>query len=248
MGSTDFAKYPSRCHHPHILRTHSKHFSACAGQWHGPEVRLIWALHGKCRRECREFAERTVGVEHGGHKLHDRGFVGVLFRKLQRELEGAWMTNWLCLDSERQDVAWRRLHTDGRKVWDQSQALPPSQGVSSGPKITAFHSMMFSGLGDPFTPCGGSDCSRLKSRMSRCMKVSRKARSRQALNPYSSDQLAAWKKTSQQARRSDSTSPDPAAVVKHYVLHQSHKRYASMILQVSHHNTHCSRKGGADCC
>jgi hypothetical protein len=48
------------------------------------------------------------------------------------------------------------------------EASPPSQGVSSGPNITAFHDMMFSGLGDPFTPCGGSCCRRLKSRMSRC--------------------------------------------------------------------------------
>ncbi len=46
--------------------------------------------------------------------------------------------------------------------------LPPSQTVSSGPKITAFQSLMLSGLGEPLTPCGGSCCRRRKSRISLC--------------------------------------------------------------------------------
>ena len=46
---------------------------------------------------------------------------------------------------------------------------PPSQGVSSGPIIKAFHVMMLSCLGEPLTPCGGSCCNLLKSLISRCM-------------------------------------------------------------------------------
>ena len=59
--------------------------------------------------------------------------------------------------------------TEGEAGYKES--LPPSQGVSSGPKITAFHRIIFSELGDPFIPCGGSFCSLLKSRMSLCGKL-----------------------------------------------------------------------------
>jgi hypothetical protein len=36
--------------------------------------------------------------------------------------------------------------------------VPPSHGVSSGPKITAFHSMMLFSVGVPLMPLGGSFC------------------------------------------------------------------------------------------
>ena len=45
---------------------------------------------------------------------------------------------------------------------------PPSHGVSSGPKITAFQRRMLSAVGEPLTPCGGSCCRRRKSRIRRC--------------------------------------------------------------------------------
>jgi len=45
--------------------------------------------------------------------------------------------------------------------------VPPSQGVSSGPNITACQSMMFDSVGAPEIPVGGSDCRRLKSRTRR---------------------------------------------------------------------------------
>jgi hypothetical protein len=38
-----------------------------------------------------------------------------------------------------------------------ARASPPSQGVSSGPNMTAFHFMMLSGFGEPLAPSGGSD-------------------------------------------------------------------------------------------
>ncbi len=44
---------------------------------------------------------------------------------------------------------------------------PPSHGVSSGPKITAFHFKTLSGLGEAFTPGGGSAVNFLKSRINR---------------------------------------------------------------------------------
>jgi hypothetical protein len=44
---------------------------------------------------------------------------------------------------------------------------PPSHGVSSGPKITAFQRRMLSAVGEPLTPCGGSCCRRRKSRIRR---------------------------------------------------------------------------------
>ena len=39
--------------------------------------------------------------------------------------------------------------------------------------MTAFQSMMFSALGEALTPCGGSCCSRLKSRIRRCARPSK---------------------------------------------------------------------------
>jgi hypothetical protein len=50
------------------------------------------------------------------------------------------------------------------EVWSQkshkdSSLIPrlvPSQGVSSGPKMTACHSMIFVSMGAPVTPEGGS--------------------------------------------------------------------------------------------
>lgn len=50
----------------------------------------------------------------------------------------------------------------------RKQRLPPSHGVSSGPNITAFQSIILSLLGDPLTPCGGSLCNLLKSLISLC--------------------------------------------------------------------------------
>lgn len=44
--------------------------------------------------------------------------------------------------------------------------VPPSQGVSSGPNITAFHSMILLSQGAPLIPEGGSFCNLLKSRIS----------------------------------------------------------------------------------
>jgi len=44
--------------------------------------------------------------------------------------------------------------------------VPPSQGVSSGPNITAFHNMILLSQGAPLIPEGGSFCNLLKSRIS----------------------------------------------------------------------------------
>ena len=45
--------------------------------------------------------------------------------------------------------------------------VPSSNGVSAGPKMTAFHSSRLSGHGAPLTPAGGSADRRLKSRTRR---------------------------------------------------------------------------------
>lgn len=60
------------------------------------------------------------------------------------------------------------LSTELALLQEHSCLSPPSHGVSSGPKMIAFHSMMLSGLGEPSMPWGGSFCSLLKSRMRRC--------------------------------------------------------------------------------
>ena len=48
-----------------------------------------------------------------------------------------------------------------------SRKVPSSNGVSLGPKMTAFHCRILFSVGAPDTPAGGSSCSRLKSRISR---------------------------------------------------------------------------------
>lgn len=132
--------------------------------------------------------ELTVWVKHRGNKLDDRGFVWVVLRELKGELEGAWRRAHSAVNiCSRTSTEPRDFHN-----W-RLRASPPSHGVSSGPKMTAFHSMMFSGFGEPFTPCGGSDCRRLKSRISRCRshtqiqhagKNQRRSNSRQVQPPY----------------------------------------------------------------
>lgn len=42
-----------------------------------------------------------------------------------------------------------------------SWVVPPSQGVSSGPKMTAFQCIMLEGLGEALMPSGGSYTKRL---------------------------------------------------------------------------------------
>jgi hypothetical protein len=48
-----------------------------------------------------------------------------------------------------------------------SLKVPSSNGVSCGPKMTAFHIIMLLSVGAPLTPVGGSSCNRLKSLMRR---------------------------------------------------------------------------------
>lgn len=50
-----------------------------------------------------------------------------------------------------------------------SRKEPSSKGVSGGPNITAFHTMILSGFGLPEIPTGASDAKRLKSRISRLL-------------------------------------------------------------------------------
>jgi hypothetical protein len=47
--------------------------------------------------------------------------------------------------------------------------VPSAKGVSSGPKMTAFQTMMLFSPGAPLTPAGGSSWRRLKSRISRLL-------------------------------------------------------------------------------
>jgi hypothetical protein len=122
-------------------------------------------LHGQRGQVLRGWPHtRTVRVEHGGLELDDGRLVRVVLGELEREPEGA-------CGCARAAIRGRpaRGPRGGSEVEDGAllQHPPPSQGVSSGPKITAFHSMMLSGLGEPFTPCGGSCWSRLKSRIKR---------------------------------------------------------------------------------
>lgn len=60
------------------------------------------------------------------------------------------------------------LGYDSSKV-SRSLNVPSSNGVSAGPKITAFHTIMLSGHGLPETPLGGSLERRLKSRIRRLL-------------------------------------------------------------------------------
>lgn len=55
----------------------------------------------------------------------------------------------------------------GRRVCRMSRNSRRKGHDAPGPKITAFHNMMLSGHGLPEIPPGGSEESRLKSRMSR---------------------------------------------------------------------------------
>ena len=113
-------------------------------------------------------------MKHVRHELHDRRLIGVVLRELERELEGP------CTPRHRQSLLSLTPHRaltsanllqlgalcNGR---EGEKGAPPSQDVSSGPKMTAFQCMMLSGLGAPFTPAGrSSPCRRLKSRISRC--------------------------------------------------------------------------------
>ena len=53
---------------------------------------------------------------------------------------------------------------DSSKV-SKSLKVPSSNGVSDGPKITAFHTSRLSAQGAPDMPPGGSEDNRLKSRI-----------------------------------------------------------------------------------
>ena len=107
-------------------------------------------------------------MEHGGHDLDNRRLVRVVLGKLERELEGACEADGF----DGQHISERRLQrwisSDQDTLRRCFGLIPPSHGVSSGPKMTAFHFMMLSGFGEPLAPSGGSDCSRLKSLISRC--------------------------------------------------------------------------------
>jgi len=62
------------------------------------------------------------------------------------------------------------LGYDSSKV-RRSLKVPSSKGVSAGPNITAFQSIMLSGHGLPEMPPGGSVERRLKSRMRRRLQL-----------------------------------------------------------------------------
>ena len=107
----------------------------------------------------------TIWVEHLGLELHDWRFVGVFLRELQGQLEGACnQSSSLVWDILRSgmlpDSGSSMLLRNSPCIADCSVMLqsgsvgcsPPSQGVSSGPKMTAFQDMMLSGLGDPLMP------------------------------------------------------------------------------------------------
>lgn len=70
----------------------------------------------------------------------------------------------------------RNLTVGGLFGYDSSNVsislkVPSSNGVSPGPKMTAFHNMMLSGHGLPDIPPGGSPERRLKSRMRRRLQL-----------------------------------------------------------------------------
>ena len=123
----------------------------------------------------------TVRMEHLGLEFNDWRFVGVLLRELQGQLEGACtqtsslnqdiLRSCMLLDSGSSMLLNKGPCNADCSVMLQSGSAgcsPPSQGVSSGPKMTAFQDMMLSGLGEPLMPWGGSCCSLLKSRIRRC--------------------------------------------------------------------------------
>jgi len=68
----------------------------------------------------------------------------------------------------------RNLTVGGLLGYDSSNVstslnVPSSNGVSAGPNMTAFQSIMLSGHGDPEMPLGGSVERRLKSRIRRLL-------------------------------------------------------------------------------
>lgn len=95
----------------------------------------------------------TIGMKQVADKLDRRRLVRILLSKLERQ-------SFFFFFSEKQNKAktgWALAHLN----------VPPSNAVSSGPKITACHFMMSSSVGLALTPGGASFSILLKSRNKR---------------------------------------------------------------------------------
>lgn len=79
-------------------------------------------------------------------------------------LPSAYTLGWNILDTKR-TVGGLLGYSSVNSI--VSLNVPSSNGVPSGPKMTAFHTMMLFSDGAPLTPAGGSSCSLLKSLMRR---------------------------------------------------------------------------------
>ncbi len=107
---------------------------------------------GKCRRRHRYWGETS---------LKGTGLVAACLDTLRKTPSG--------IRSEVESVFVRSNQNAShyRFLCTMSLKVPSSKGVSWGPNITAFQTMMLFSPGAPLTPSGGSSWSRLKSRISR---------------------------------------------------------------------------------
>lgn len=92
-------------------------------------------------------------MEHLWQKLDSRRFVRIFFAEfhLKNDINYYYLKMW---------GKWGKTFTISLKV-------PSSNGVSWGPNITAFHTIMLFSPGAPLTPSGGSSWSLLKSLIKR---------------------------------------------------------------------------------
>jgi hypothetical protein len=171
LGSTGSARCPSRCRHLHRLNAQKTTRS------HRPEAHLQVCLRRRslaggngatpgaaqqstrCNRNTRP--GWTLGALLGWNMLDLNFTTGALFGYSS---ENSIVS--LNVPANMQPIS--IVFSSDQQILCLHRSSPPSQGVSSGPKMTAFQSMMLSAFGDAFTPCGGSCWRRLKSRMRRC--------------------------------------------------------------------------------
>lgn len=99
-------------------------------------------------------------------RIADTSYVGLhLFCRMSRQMPpSAYTFGWNIFDTKR-TVGGLLGYSSVNSI--VSLKVPSSNGVSCGPKITAFQIMMLLSVGAPETPVGGSSWSLLKSLMRR---------------------------------------------------------------------------------
>lgn len=129
-------------------------------------------------QDCRHIVRRTpsilqdiqtklavgidIGVEHFGDKANSRGLVRISIGECESKSKRA-VFKW-CLGCPEQ---WKVSHKLTLTRQEARVTMLRRKWNSRGPKMTAFHTMILSGLGLPEIPMGASEVRRLKSRIRR---------------------------------------------------------------------------------